>query len=269
MSAPNRASRPSRRLDRNAGIRCGRRAGAYVCERGRLPRLLGVSKMPDAVTPDYLLKGAVYSLEQCGVLLCDADLLYRRGAYASCVVLAAFAREALGQWKILLDLREEVIGGKTATIPEIKDRCSDHVQKQKAGMLSVTMRGDHGSGSGKLLMSRMEAQPRTEEWTKTNEALEQIVRKRKKAIPAERHEQRAVALYVDPISVDRWNRPSKEISKAQALTSIVDARNDYVIQFDRYTSVAIIQITKPDLFKALERWPDRPELPVVPMLMEE
>ncbi len=108
---------------------------AYVCERGRLPRLLGVSKMPDAVTPDYLLKGAVYSLEQCGVLLCDADLLYRSGAYASCVVLAAFAREALGQWKILLDLREEVIGGKTATIPEIKDRCSDHVQKQKAGML--------------------------------------------------------------------------------------------------------------------------------------
>ena len=121
--------------------------------------------MPDAVTPDYLLKGAVYSLEQCGVLLCDADLLYRRGAYASCVVLAAFAREALGQWKILLDLREEVIGGKTATIPEIKDRCSDHVQKQKAGMLSFTMRGDRGSGSGKLLTSRMEAQPRTEEWT--------------------------------------------------------------------------------------------------------
>ena len=107
------------------------------------------------------------------------------------------------------------------------------------------------------------------EWTKANQALEQIVRKRKKAVPAERHEQRAVALYVDPISVDRWNRPSKEISKAQALTSIVDARNDYVIQFDRYTNVAIIQITKPDLFKALERWPDRPELPVVPMLMEE
>ena len=250
------------------GASDARRAGAYICERGRLPRLLGVSKMPDAVTPDYLLKGAVYSLEQCGVLLCDAHLLYRSGAYASCVVLAAFAREALGQWKILLALREEVIGGKTVTIPEIKDRCSDHVQKQKAGMLSVTMRGDRGSGSGKLLTSRMEAQPRTEEWTKANEALEQIERRQKKAVPAKRHEQRAVALYVDPISLDRWNRPSKEISKAQAWTSIVDARNDYVIQFGRYTNGAITQITKPDLFKALEQCPDRPELPIVPMLMK-
>ena len=66
------------------------------------------------------------------------------------------------------------------------------------------MRGDRGSGFGKLLTSRMEAQPRTEEWTKANEALEQIVRRQKKAVPAKRHEQRAVALYVDPI-VDRWN----------------------------------------------------------------
>src|SRR5271163_1237962 len=117
--------------------------------------------MPDAVTPDYLLKGAVYSLEQCGGLLCDADLLYRSGAYASCVVLAAFAREALGQWEILLALREEVIGGKTATIREIKKLCKDHKQKQKEAMLSVTMRGDRVSG--KLLTSIREAQPKTEE----------------------------------------------------------------------------------------------------------
>ena len=136
--------------------------------------------MPDAVTPDYLLKGAVYSLEQCGRLLCDADLLYRNGAYASCVVFVAFACEALGQWKILLALREEVIGGKTVTIPDIKKR--DHVQKQKAGMLSLTMRGDRGSGIGKLLTSRMEAQPGTEEWTKADEALEQIVRRQKETL---------------------------------------------------------------------------------------
>jgi AbiV family abortive infection protein len=233
------------------------------------PGLLGVSKMPDAVTSDYLLKGAVYSLEQCGALLCDADLLYRSGAYASCIVLAAFARESLGQWKILLALRQEVIGGKTFTIAEIKIR--NHVRKQKAGMLSVTMRADRNSGAGQLLMSRTTAQPGTEEWKKTDEALARIDRRMKREVPTERHEQREVALYVDPIeplSVDRWNRPSKEISKAQAWASIVDARNDYVIQFDRYTNGARIQITEPDLFKALEQWPDRPELPIVPMLME-
>ncbi len=245
-----------------ARLTLGERWPIFVNAAG-YPGCLGFPKC-QTLTPDYLLKGAVYSLEQCGVLLCDAHLLYRSGAYASCDVLAAFAHEALGQWKILLALREEVIGGKTVTIPEIKDRCRDRVQKQKEGMLIVTMRGDRGSGSGKLLT----AQPRTEEWTKANEALEKIDRRQKKAVPGKRHEQRKVALYVDPISVDRWNRPSKEISKALAWTSFVDARNDYVIQFNRYTNVAVIQFREPDLIKALEQWPDRPELPIVPMLME-
>ena len=54
--------------------------------------------MAESVTPEFLVKGAVYSLEQCGVLLRDAALLYRDEAYASAVVLTAFAREALGQW---------------------------------------------------------------------------------------------------------------------------------------------------------------------------
>jgi hypothetical protein len=133
------------------------------------------------------------------------------------------------------------------------------------------MRADRDSGAGQLLMSRMTAQPGTEEREKNDEALERIVRRMKREVPTKRHEQREVALYVDPIeplSVDRWNRPSIEISKAQAWASIVDARNDYVTQFDRYTNGARIKITESDLFKALEQWPDRPELPIVPMLME-
>jgi AbiV family abortive infection protein len=221
--------------------------------------------MSDAVTPDYLLKGAVYSLEQCGMLLRDAYLLYRIGAYASGVVLAAYAREALGQWKILLALRKEVIGGKTVTVAEIKNRCSDHVQKQKAGMLSITMRADRDSGAGRLLMSSMTAQVGTEEWKKADEELARIDQRMKRKVPTERHEQREVALYVDPIeplSVGRWNRPSKEISKVVAQNFILDARNDYVVQSDRYTNREIME---PDLFNALEQWPDRPALPVVPL----
>jgi hypothetical protein len=71
---------------------------------------LGV-KMSASATPQYLLEGAVYALEQCGLLLRDATLLYRNDSCASAVALAAFAREELGRWKILLTLREEVIGG--------------------------------------------------------------------------------------------------------------------------------------------------------------
>lgn len=225
--------------------------------------------MPDAVTPDYLLKGAGYALEQCGVLLRDAALLYCSDAHASAVVLAAFAREALGQWKILLALRKEVIGGKPVTIAEIKTRCGDHVQKQRAGMLSVTMRADRESGAGQLLMSRITAQPGTEEWKKADDALARIDRRMKREVPTERHEQREVALYVDPIeplSVDRWNRPSIEISQIRAFGFITDARNDYAIQFDRYTNLVIMECTDPELSKALELWSGCPELPPAPLL---
>lgn len=225
--------------------------------------------MPDAVPADYVLKGAVYALEQCGVLLRDAALLYRSEAYASSVVLAAFAREALGQWKILLALREEVIGGKTVTIPEIKTRCGDHVQKQRAGMLSVTMRADRDSGAGQLLMSRIRAQPGTEEREKTDEALARLDRRMKREVPTERHEQRMMSLYVDPIeplSVDRWNRPSIEISQGLAYRVIDDARNDYAIQLDRYTNLVIMECTAPGLSKALEQWSDRPQLPAAEIL---
>ena len=38
--------------------------------------------MPASVTPEYLLKGAAYALEQCGLLLRHANLLYRNGSYA-------------------------------------------------------------------------------------------------------------------------------------------------------------------------------------------
>jgi AbiV family abortive infection protein len=64
-----------------------------------------------SVSPQYLLEGAAYALEQCGLLLRDANLLYRSGSYASAVALAAFAREELGRWKILRDLRKKVLHG--------------------------------------------------------------------------------------------------------------------------------------------------------------
>ena len=83
--------------------------------------------MPTSVTPEYLLKGAAYALEQCGLLLRDANLLYRNGSYASAVALALFAREALGRWKILRELRKQVLAGGSLTIKDIQDACGDHV----------------------------------------------------------------------------------------------------------------------------------------------
>jgi hypothetical protein len=103
--------------------------------------------MPTSATPQYLLEGAAYALEQCGLLLRDANTLYRSGSYSSAVALALFAREELGRYRILLDLRKKVLGGYHLTTQEIQKRCKPHERKQEAGMLSFVMRiTDHPLG---------------------------------------------------------------------------------------------------------------------------
>src|SRR6267142_3487202 len=115
--------------------------------------------MSASVSPQYLLEGAVYALEQCGLLLRDANLLYRNGSYASAVALAAFAREELGRWKILLDLRSKALRREHPTIKDIQSHCDNHVRKQEAGMASITMRAHGDTGLGKLLQTRFNATP--------------------------------------------------------------------------------------------------------------
>ena len=120
-------------------------------------------KMTEPATSEYLMKGAAYALEQCGLCLRDAELLYRGERYANAVVLAAFAREALGQWIILLDLRQEVLGGKKIPISKLKMLYDKHELKQQAAMLSFNMTGDRDTGVGKLILSILMAVPGTDE----------------------------------------------------------------------------------------------------------
>ncbi len=79
-------------------------------------------QMRNTVTADYLMKGAAYALEQCGLLLRDANLLYRNASYASAVALAAFAREELGRSEILHALRKEALNGKPITKADVENR---------------------------------------------------------------------------------------------------------------------------------------------------
>jgi AbiV family abortive infection protein len=163
--------------------------------------------MPASVSHKYLLEGAAYALEQCGLLLGDANVLYRNGSYASAVALAAFAREELGRWKMLHDLRRKVISGDSVTIKEIQTRCGDHVRKQEAGVMSTVTRTDRDSGLGKLLQTRASAKPGSEERKAANEQIERLDRQKTKRAAIDRHEQRISRLYVDAVSLDRWNRP--------------------------------------------------------------
>jgi AbiV family abortive infection protein len=84
--------------------------------------------MPSFVSPQHLFRGAVYALEQCGLLLRDANLLYRNGSYASALALAAFAREEQGRWTIVLELRDKVIGGAKLTVSDVQAQCMSVVR---------------------------------------------------------------------------------------------------------------------------------------------
>jgi AbiV family abortive infection protein len=216
--------------------------------------------MPTSVTPQYLLEGAAYALEQCGLLLRDANLLYRNGSHASAVALAAFAQEELGRWKMVHDLRKKVLGGARVTIKQIQTRCGDHVRKQEAGVMSIVMRADKDSGLGKLLQTQMSSKPGSEEWKAARKEIEKLDHQKKKRVPGDRHEQRMSALYVDAVSPDQWNRPTNEISPTLAFERLQEAANDYSIQYDRYTNLEIGKLDDPEFYTALEEWTDRPTL---------
>ena len=61
------------------------------------------------VTPQFILEGSVYALEQGGVLLHDSVLLYRNKKYTSAVSLSLFAIEEIGRSRLLHHLWEEAV----------------------------------------------------------------------------------------------------------------------------------------------------------------
>ncbi len=184
------------------------------------------------MSPEDLLKGTFYALEQCGVLLRDANILYRNGSYASTIVLAAFGREELGRYRILLDLwRRSRDRKETFSADQIGKACDDHVTKQQAGMLSVNVRADRDSGLGKILRAKMENHPHSEEYQSAEVELNRINEIKIKRTPHERHGKRMSALYVEPESETQWNRPADESSPLAAHDFLQDAVNDYSVQY--------------------------------------
>ena len=120
------------------------------------------------------------------------NLLYRSGSYSSAVAVALFAREELGRYRILLDLRKQLLGGDDLSIEEIQDRCRHHVTKQEAGMLSFVMRVDTDTPLGGILGTYLTVEQGSEQWKTAREQLEHA----RQSIPVERHKQRMSALYV-------------------------------------------------------------------------
>lgn len=226
--------------------------------------------MGSAVTPESFVRGYAYALEQCGLLLRDANVLYRSGSYASTVILTAFAVEELGRSTIMLQLWRRALGREKITLHEVRKCWSDqgaHHTKQKAGMLSITLNGDEDQPElGKWLRIRMTADPQSAERQEADAALARIQDQIRKRLPEERHQARIDALYVDPKSETEWKRPLVTISPLYAANFLLAAVNDYTGRYhDRYISssesIAQLQHRDPELYNALKEWSDRPQLP--------
>src|SRR6266403_3964128 len=183
------------------------------------------------VTPQYLLEGAFHALEQGGLLLRDANLLYESGSYANSKVIAAFATEELGRSVILQGLRARALAGEQITLDQVKASCGNHVVKQRAGMLSTVLKGSNESGLGKMLQS-LSGDPQSVEWKEANAKIEQLVEQKRATLPAERHAERMSALYVEPKS-DGWGTPAADVSPQSAYDFLQDAINDYTLRYQR------------------------------------
>lgn len=214
------------------------------------------------ITAQYLLEGAFYAFEQCGILLRDAVTLYKNDAYSSAIVLTAFAREELGRSRILFELRKEVVeNGKCLILKDINDMCEGHVKKQEMAQLSMVQRASGDERLAELLRKLMRNHPQSKEYKETIKQLNDITKKQKKRTPNERHKKRMKALYVEPNdSGTGWNRPLEE-SKIEAKLFLNDAVNDYAVQYDRLQH-GYIQDVDTELFHALQGWTKRPGLPL-------
>jgi hypothetical protein len=112
------------------------------------------------------------------------------------------------------------------------------------------MKADNDTQLGKLMRTVI-SEPGSEEGKAAYEQMDQVGRWKAKRVPDDRHKQREVALYVDPLP-GGWNRPTKEISQAFAFDDLQEATNDYRVQYDCYTNLETHKPDDPEFYFALE-----------------
>jgi AbiV family abortive infection protein len=180
------------------------------------------------VSARFLLEGAWYALEQCGLLLGDAVDLFDRGRVATALGIALLAREEFGKARILFDLYREIQQGRDVELDEVTEKIESHEAKLRAGQVSVILSVPASSELAELMRRQWE-NPQSEDATRAREQIEKITRMVARRAPDERQRMRMRALYVDADdSAGRWIRPG-EFPRDQARGQIVQVANDYSV----------------------------------------
>src|SRR5258706_226447 len=89
------------------------------------------------------------------------------------------------------------------------------------------------------------SRPPSPEYDALDAELRKIIKAKQKRTPNDRHDMRVAALYVEPISETRWNRPA-DTSPIVAFEFLREAVNDYSIRCHN-SEDAILKRTAPEL----------------------
>lgn len=219
-----------------------------------------------AVTSRYLTQGAMFALEQSGLLLHDALSLYHMKSFATALVVSAHAREELRHHRILLGLRDRVLNGEAITVEQIRDDFDEHVEQQQAEMESSAERAEQRSEVGELLRAKMKHPTASHEYQDAEVALAQLDKVEQNDTASDRSALRPPPLYLQPISETEWRRPTAHVSKEAVRKALADAINDYSGAYDRFGMLAasVLKQDNPVLYQEILEWTGRPAIPYVP-----
>jgi AbiV family abortive infection protein len=184
------------------------------------------------VTADVILRGALYSLQQCGLLLNDAATLFDAKRYPTAAGLALLGHEDLGRYRILLKLWPEAVSSGGIRRDEVVKRLREHVDRQRAGLLGLGFSIEKDSRLDKLASARTEAIA-ARDFERIAELLSQIEDIDQRLAGKRPHDRtvlRVAALYVDLTNDGtRWRRPA-DLTREQSAKELRDAINDYAVQ---------------------------------------
>src|SRR5439155_9354315 len=117
--------------------------------------------------------------------------------------------------RLLFQLSHEAVNGRSVTVDDITDICEDHIAKQTAAQIAVSISAGRDS-------RLVEVMARASREAAAREELERVIRAKARRTPTDRHEERMKALYVD-IKEDGsgWSRPC-DYSREDARGKLTD-----------------------------------------------
>ncbi len=213
------------------------------------------------VSPQFILEGSVYALEQAGLLLHDSVFLYRNEKYTSAASLSLFAIEEIGRSRLLHHMWKEVVTkGIAVSDQTIRLKCENHVFKQTLGQgRPVVYVGKSDKALSRLFEATL-VKHATPASIEASAELQSIARRLHRRLPSKRHEWRQKSIYVEPDEAGiAWNRP-KALPNKIAFDSLYGANDAYSMELRRLTPTGSIKNEDPAYHLAVKAWKGCPAL---------